>query len=112
VTVVIDASVALKWVIEEVEVGGELFLVGYGTDYAEKYRHLRYIGTVRNLGDAAFTGTARGLPVNLVFRPIRKIRSEARNKADIKSCHTGAGRCPWEKWIPAFAGKTRTGALH
>jgi hypothetical protein len=25
-----------------------------------------------------------------------------------KSCHTGEGRCPWQKWIPAFAGK----ALH
>ncbi len=25
---------------------GEVFVVGYGTDYAEKYRHLPYIGTV------------------------------------------------------------------
>ena len=29
-----------------------------------------------------------------------------------KSGHTGEGRCPWQKWVPAFAGKTRTGALH
>jgi len=25
---------------------GDVFVVGYGTDYAEKYRHLPYIGTV------------------------------------------------------------------
>jgi Sodium/hydrogen exchanger family len=24
------------------------------------------------------------------------------------SCHTGEGRCPYEKWIPAFAGKTNS----
>src|SRR5207237_9098332 len=23
------------------------------------------------------------------------------------SAHTGKGRCPWLKWVPAFAGKTR-----
>ena len=28
------------------------------------------------------------------------------------SCHTGEGRCPWWKWIPAFAGKTKGAALH
>jgi hypoxanthine phosphoribosyltransferase len=25
---------------------GDVFAVGYGTDFAEKYRHLPYIGTV------------------------------------------------------------------
>jgi hypoxanthine-guanine phosphoribosyltransferase len=25
---------------------GDLFVVGYGTDYAEKYRHLPYIGAI------------------------------------------------------------------
>jgi hypoxanthine-guanine phosphoribosyltransferase len=25
---------------------GDVFVVGYGTDYAEKYRHLPYIGAV------------------------------------------------------------------
>ena len=32
-----------------------------------------------------------------------------RNKAHPKSCHTGEGRCPWQSWVPAFAGKTRVG---
>jgi 5-methyltetrahydropteroyltriglutamate--homocysteine methyltransferase len=27
-----------------------------------------------------------------------------------QSCHTGEGRYPWHTWVPAFAGKTRTGA--
>ena len=26
-----------------------------------------------------------------------------------KLCHTGEGRCPWRKWVPAFAGKTKEG---
>jgi hypothetical protein len=29
-----------------------------------------------------------------------------------KSCHTGEGRCPWQNWVPAFAGKTRKKASH
>ena len=26
-----------------------------------------------------------------------------------KPSHTGEGRCPWWKWVPAFAGKTWRG---
>jgi hypothetical protein len=26
-----------------------------------------------------------------------------------KSYHTGEGRCPWQNWVPAFAGKTKRG---
>ena len=26
-----------------------------------------------------------------------------------KFCHTGEGRCLWQKWVPAFAGKVQEG---
>ena len=44
----------------------------------------------------------------LVFRPIEKMHlAMADQCSDQKSCHTGEGRCPWQNWVPAFAGKTR-----
>jgi PhoPQ-activated pathogenicity-related protein len=31
----------------------------------------------------------------------------AADQAHIKNfCYTGEGRCPWQNWVPAFAGKT------
>jgi hypothetical protein len=45
---------------------------------------------------------------SLLFRPIQKIRLATADRcAHQKSCHTGEGRCPWQNWVPAFAGKTR-----
>ena len=40
---------------------------------------------------------------SLAFRPIQKIRfATADQCSHQKSCHTGEGRCPWQKWVPAF----------
>jgi hypothetical protein len=38
-----EISVAIEFVGFSI---GDVFVVGYGTDYAEKYRHLPYIGIV------------------------------------------------------------------
>jgi Protein of unknown function, DUF417 len=45
----------------------------------------------------------------LVFRPIQKIHLPSAANVQIKSCHTGEGRCLWQTWVPAFAGKTGDG---
>ena len=46
----------------------------------------------------------------LVFRPIQKVLLATVDRCSYqKFRHTGEGRCPWQRWVPAFAGKTRRG---
>jgi hypothetical protein len=48
-----------------------------------------------------------------VFRPKQGIQQVTGANGDIKkSRHTGEGRCLWQKWIPAFAGKDVESAPH
>jgi hypothetical protein len=49
---------------------------------------------------------------NLMFRPIQKVHLAPVDQCSYqKFRHTGEGRCPWQRWVPAFAGKTG-GASH
>jgi hypothetical protein len=47
----------------------------------------------------------------VVFRSIQKIYSARADQGSHQNfCYTGEGRCPCHTWVPAFAGKTRTGS--